>query len=60
VNRLHLILVAVLDTAKAGGLPQERAEALFNSLSPYLSDVPDEDLAGFEENARRILDAYLH
>jgi hypothetical protein len=57
VNRLHLVLVAVLDTARSGGLPQERAEATFDAISPYLSDVPEEAVAAFEENVRRILDA---
>jgi hypothetical protein len=59
MNRLHLLLAAVLDTARAGGLPGERAEALFDSLSPYLRDVPEGAVAAFEETARRILDADL-
>jgi hypothetical protein len=58
VNRLHLILVAVLDTSKAGGLKQDHAETLFHALSPYLRDVPTEIVA-FEQNVQRILDAKL-
>jgi hypothetical protein len=60
VNKLHLICVALLDTARAGGLDQERAEAIFDYLSPYLSDVPPEDVAVFVENIRSIFDATLH
>jgi hypothetical protein len=59
MNRLHLILVAILDTAKAGGLHQENAEAVFDALSEILADVPEEAIAAFEENVRRILDADL-
>jgi hypothetical protein len=59
VNKLHLILVAVLDTAKAGGLKPEHAEALFHSLSCYLRDVPSEIVVVFEQNVQRILDAKL-
>ena len=57
MNKIHLICAIALETAQAGGLHQERAEALFNSLSPYLSKVPVEVVAVFEENVRRILDA---
>ena len=57
MNKLHLVCVALLDTAKAGGLHQERAEALFNDLSPLLSNVPEEMVKLFVENVRRILDA---
>jgi hypothetical protein len=57
VNKLHLICVAILDTATAGGLLQERAEAIFITLSPFLSNVPDETVKLFEENVRRILDS---
>jgi hypothetical protein len=59
MNALHLILVAILDTAKTGGLSQNRAEVAFHSLSPHLSVVPDEAVTAFEENVRRILDADL-
>jgi hypothetical protein len=59
VNKLHLILLAVLDTAKAGGLKQDQAETLFHALSPYLRDVPSEIVAVFEQNVQRILDAML-
>jgi hypothetical protein len=59
VNKLHLILVAVLDTAKTGGLKPEHAEALFHSLSGYLRDVPSEILVVFEQNVQCILDAKL-
>ena len=60
MNKLHLICVALLDTAKAGGLHQERAEAIFADLSPYLSSVPEEVVAVFVENVQRhILDANL-
>ena len=57
MNKLHLICAAVLETATAGGLHQERAEAIFTYLSPYLSNVPEEAIAVFVENVRRILDA---
>jgi hypothetical protein len=56
MNCLHFILVAVLDTAMAGGLHQERAEAIFYDLSPFFSEVPVEDISTFEDNVRRILD----
>ena len=59
MNRLHLILVAVLDTAKGGGLSQEHAEAVFDALSDYLTGVPSDSVNQFEENVRRILDAAL-
>jgi hypothetical protein len=38
-----------------GGLHPERAEAIFNHLSPYLSNVPEEAVKVFVENVRRIL-----
>jgi hypothetical protein len=57
MNRLHLILYAALDTAVAGGLRREDADALFDALNGYLADVPDECLTTFEQNVRRILDA---
>jgi hypothetical protein len=58
MNRLHLILVAVLDTAQeAGGLHQDHAEAIFNALSDILAEVPDEAVTHFEENVKRILAA---
>ena len=59
MNKLHLILVAVLDTAKAGGLKEEHAETLFHALSGYLSSVPSEVVVVFEQNVQRILDAKL-
>ncbi len=59
MNKLHLILVAVLDTARAGGLKPEHAEALFHALSGYLKDVPAEVVVLFEQNVQRILDAKL-
>ena len=59
MNRLHLLLAAILDTTRAGGLPGERAEALFNSLSGYLSNVPAEAVAACEDAIRRVLDADL-
>ena len=59
MNRLHLILAAALDAARAGGLSEDRAEAVFNALSGRLTDVPDEAVAVFEANVRRILDADL-
>ena len=59
MNKLHLILVAVLDTARAGGLKQDHAETLFHSLSGYLRDVPSEITVVFEQNVQRILDAKL-
>jgi hypothetical protein len=58
VNSLHLVLAAVLDTASTGGLPRERAEALFESLSGYLSHVPAEAVAACEEAIRRVLDRH--
>ncbi len=58
MNRLHLILVAILDTAQQdGGLQQDHAEALFNALSEFLSEVPDDSVALFEQNVRCILNA---
>lgn len=59
MNKLHLILVAVLDTAKAGGLKQSHAETLFHALSGYLRDVPGEIVVVFEQNVERILGAKL-
>jgi hypothetical protein len=59
MNRLHLILAAALDAARAGGLPEDRAEAVFNALSGHLAAVPAEAVAVFEANVRRILDADL-
>ena len=59
MNRLHLILVAVLDSAKGGGLSQEHAEAVFDALSDYLNGIPSDCISQFEENVRRILDADL-
>ncbi len=60
MNRLHLILIAILDTAQqAGELRQDHAEAIFNALSDFLADVPTEALTHFEENVKRILDAEL-
>jgi hypothetical protein len=59
MNKIHLICAAVLDTTKAGGLQEERAEAFFNVLSPYISNVPEETVKLFVENVRRILDAEL-
>jgi hypothetical protein len=57
MNRLHLILVAVLDAAKEGGLYQDHAEAVFNALSDFLADVPAEPVTLLEENLRSILEA---
>ncbi len=57
MNTLHLVLAAVLSTAAAGGLPRERAEAHFDSLSVYLSNVPAEAVAACEDAIRRVLDA---
>ena len=59
MNKLHLILVAVLDSAKTGGLKPEDAETLFHALSGYLHDVPREIVVVFEQNVQRILDAKL-
>ena len=59
MNRLHLILVAVLDTAREGGLHQDHADAVFTALSGILADVPAEAVTLFEENVKRILDAEL-
>ena len=58
MNRLHLILVAVLDTARqAGGLDQDHAEAIFDALSETLAGVPNEAVLRFEENVKLILAA---
>jgi hypothetical protein len=59
MNKLHLICAAVLDTAQVGGLPKERVETLFNGISPFLANVPEETVKLFIENVRRILDAKL-
>jgi hypothetical protein len=59
MNKLHLVLFAVLDTAKSSGLHQERAEAIFDNVSSFLSDVPAEAVKAFEENLKRILEADL-
>ena len=59
MNRLHLILAAVLDTAKEGGLRPDHAEAVFNALSGFLADVPVESITVFEQNVRTILEAEL-
>ena len=42
MTNLHLIVGAVLEAAKAGGLKQPHAESLFHRLSGYLDDVPGE------------------
>ncbi len=60
MNRLHLILGAALDAAKAGGLSEDRAKAVFSAISGHQTGAPDQAVAVFEANVRRILDADLH
>ena len=59
MNRPHRTFVAALGAATKGGLRQGQAEAVFDGLSEFLTDLAGDSVALLEQNVRSIFNVDL-